>query len=67
MAERLEKGILIEEEKPNLVDGRSSEGNRRKERDVKVIKEIGEQPNTTFQQLYGHNKKATRRGVDVDV
>ena len=32
MAERLEKGILIKKEKPNLVDGRNSESNRRKQR-----------------------------------
>ena len=30
LAERLEKGILFNKDKPNLVDGRNSESNRRK-------------------------------------
>ena len=31
---------------------------------IEGIKENGEQPNTTPQQLYGHEKKVIRRAVD---
>ena len=31
---------------------------------IEVIKENGEQPNTTLHQLYGQKKKAARRAVD---
>ena len=31
---------------------------------IEVIKEYGEQPNITLQQLYGQKKKAVRGSVD---
>ena len=34
MVERMERGVIIKKEKPNLVDGRSGKSNRRKERDM---------------------------------
>ena len=67
MAERLKKGNLTKKEKPNLVEGRSSESNRRREREMeddKLSKENGEQPNTTIQQMYGQKKNKVRRDVD---
>ena len=49
MAERLEKGIVIKKEKPNLVDGRSSKSNRRKERDMEDdISDEGEWGTTEY-------------------
>ena len=33
---------------------------------MEVIKENGEQPNTTLQQMYGHKKAAARRTVDIE-
>ena len=48
MVERLVNGFLIKIEKTNLVDGRSSESNRRKERDMADNSDQGEWGTTEY-------------------